>query len=108
MKKYLDLIIQILIIGVIIVLISNWYFDYSEETNQVIRKTMFILIGISFILSSPGWKVKSNRYLFIFCGLYLFAMNFIPKKTVFTIAGIICILVPLIIIKFSKEAKQLD
>jgi uncharacterized membrane protein len=95
-------------LGVLALIISKYFIDYEENTERVIFKTMFILIGIFYLLASSAWNDRINQVIFAICGVYLITMNFIPKTTLFTGIGIVCLLVPLLIAKFSKEAKQLD
>lgn len=108
MKKYLFTLFKILVIAVLIAKISNWFFNYSDKTNKLINTYMFCLIGFAYLVGSTAWQVTLNKLIFLICGLYLIVMNFLPQHTALTIVGIICILVPMLIAKFSKEVKTLE
>ncbi|QHI37380.1 hypothetical protein IMCC3317_27590 [Kordia antarctica] len=103
MKKILFTIFQILITIVFIGKISNWFLNYSDETNQILNVAMFTLIGIAYMYTGFIWDKKLIKTILIVCGLYLIVANFISDFYLKSIIGIVCILVPMLIIRFSHK-----
>ncbi|WP_299701375.1 hypothetical protein [uncultured Pontibacter sp.] len=103
MKKSLILIFRVLIGIILIAKTSNWFLNYSEETNVIINVAMFTLIGIAYLVGGFNWNKKPNNIIFVVCGLYLVGMNFIADFGLKSIIGVICILVPMFIARFSPE-----
>lgn len=103
MKGILNKIFLILIGIVLIGKISNWFLDYSDETNQILNAAMFTLIGIAYLAGGFVWDKKLNNIIFLVCGIYLIAMNFIGDFGLKSIIGIVCILTPMLIARFSPE-----
>ena len=103
MKKILFTIFQILITIVFIGKISNWFLNYSDETNQILNVAMFTLIGIAYMYTGFIWDKKLIKTILIVCGLYLIVANFISDFYLKSIIGIVCILVPMLIIRFSQK-----
>jgi len=103
MKKTFFIIFLILCGIVLIAKISNWFLNYSDETNQIINTVMYSLIGIEYIAAGFIWKGNLYKAIFIACGLYLIVMNFFDKNTILEIIEIICILTPILIIRFSRD-----
>ena len=64
---------------------------------------MFMLIGISYLVAGYIWDTKLTKLILILCGLYLIAMNFTNNFDFKSIIGIVCILVPILMIRFSPD-----
>ncbi|WP_445713876.1 hypothetical protein [Flavobacterium sp.] len=103
MKNILHKIFLILIGIVLIGKISNWFLNYSDETNQILNVGMFTLIGIAYLVGGFVWDKKLINIIFLVCGIYLIAMNFIGDFGLKSIIGIICILTPMLIARLSPE-----
>lgn len=103
MKKILHKIFLILIGIVLIGKISNWFLNYSDETNQILNAGMFTLIGIAYLVGGFVWNKKLINIIFLVCGIYLIAMNFIGDFGLKSIIGIVCILIPMLIARFSTD-----
>lgn len=103
MKKILHKIFLILIGIVLIGKISNWFLNYSDETNQILNAGMFTLIGIAYLVGGFVWNKKLINIIFLVCGIYLIAMNFIGDFGLKSIIGIVCILTPMLIARFSTD-----
>ncbi|WP_344713421.1 hypothetical protein [Winogradskyella damuponensis] len=103
MKKILHKIFLILIGIVLIGKISNWFLNYSDETNQIINTGMFTLIGIAYLVGGFVWNKKLINIIFIVCGIYLIGMNFIGDFALKSIIGIVCILTPMLTARFLPE-----
>ena len=103
MKKILNIIFLILIGIVLIGKISNWFLNYSDETNQILNAGMFTLIGIAYLVGGFVWDKKLINIIFMVCGIYLIVMNFISDFGLKSIIGIVCILTPMLIARFSPE-----
>ncbi|WP_430412715.1 hypothetical protein [Kordia sp.] len=103
MKEICIKAFRFLILLVIIGKISNWFLNYSAETNQVINGIMFTLIGISYVFAGFIWDKKLTNATFLISGLYLIMMNFIAGFGAKSIIGIFCILTPIVIVRFFPE-----
>jgi len=100
MKKILFLIFQSALGFIVIGKLSNWIFHFSDETNLILNSSMFILIGVAYLVGAFIWDKKMTNAIFFICGAYLIIMNFIGDSNLKAIFGIICILTPMLIIKF--------
>ena len=103
MKKTLHKIFLILIGIVLIGKISNWFLNYNDFTNQFLNAGMFTLIGIAYLVRGLIWDKKLINAIFLTCGIYLIVMNFIPDSIWNSIIGIVCLLTPMIIARFSPD-----
>jgi hypothetical protein len=103
MKNIFNKIFLILIGIVLVGKMSNWFLNYSDETNQILNAGMFTLIGIKYLVGGFIWNKKLKNAIFIVCGVYLIAMNFIGDFGLKSIIGIIAILLPMLIARFSPE-----
>jgi hypothetical protein len=103
MKKIVPKIFLILFGIVLIGKMSNWFLNYSDETNQILNAGMFTLIGIKYLVGGFIWDKKLKNVIFIVCGVYLIGMNFIGDFGLKSIIGIVCIITPMLIARFSPE-----
>lgn len=103
MKNILHKIFLILIGIVLVGKMSNWFLNYSDETNQILNAGMFTLIGIKYLVGGFIWDKKLKNVIFIVCGVYLIAMDFIGDFLIKSTIGIIAILLPMLIARFSPE-----
>ncbi len=101
-SKIYNILVGIVLIGKI----SNWFLNYSDETNKILNTTMFCLIGISYLAFS--WAIDKTvlKFVFALCGIYVILMNFMPDYIWNSIIGIVCILTPMIIGRFLPEEKE--
>ena len=107
MKKTLFIIFRVLIAILLIGKISNWFLNYSDETNRILNIGMFTLIGIAYVVGGFIWDRKLTNMIFLACGIYLIVMNFIGNFELKSVIGFLCILIPLVIARFSpKEAVE--
>lgn len=86
--------------------ISTWFYDYDNETKHLINAVMFAIIGVSYLIFGFSLSEKITKLTLIACGLFLIVMNFIPKNTFVEVIGIICLIIPMLIGRFSKEIKE--
>ncbi len=103
MKNNLFTIFRISILLVLIAKILNWFFDFNDETNRMLNMTMFSLIGIAYLVMGYVWDTKLTKIVITICGLFLIGMNFLESSTLLHLFGIVCILTPMLIARFSKE-----
>lgn len=103
MPKHLLTVFRIALVLVIALKIANWFLHFSANLNSLINAAMFILIGMIYILMGFAWKNTAIKVLFSFCGLYLIKMNFFTTTLLLNIVGIICILIPLLISKYTAD-----
>ena len=96
-----------ILIGIVLVgKISNWFLNYSDETNKILNTAMFCLIGIAYMVFSWTFDKIILKLALAICGTYLIAMNFIPDFSWNSIIGIICIVTPMIIGKFLPNEEN--
>ncbi len=106
MKK-ISLKIFFILIGIVLIgKISNWFLNYSDETNEILNTIMFCLIGISYLAFSWTFEKNVMKFVFAICGIYVILMNFIPDYSWDSIIGIVCILTPMIIGRFLPEEEE--
>jgi hypothetical protein len=103
MKKTLFIVFRILIAIVLIGKMSNWFLNYSDETNQVLNASMFTLIGIAYVVAGYVWDTKLIKIIFLISGLYLMVISFVNDFYLKPILGIACILTPMLLVRFSPE-----
>lgn len=103
MKK---LFVKIYLISILVILLAkilNWFLKFPDHVNTVLNTTLFCLIGFAYIVR--GWASDANweKMVIISCGAYLIAMNFFASNLYVSIAGIICLIVPMIIGGYYKK-----
>jgi len=103
LRKVVNIGFTSLIAVVLIAKMLNWFLNFSDETNFIINSLMFSLIGLAYIVYGIIWDKKIIKLIFLISGLYLIVMNFISKNMILTILGIICILTPILIIRFLPK-----
>ena len=106
MKK-ISLKIFFILIGIVLIgKISNWFLNYSDETNEILNTTMFCFIGISYLAFSWTFEKTVMKFVFAICGIYVILMNFIPDFSWNKIIGSVCILIPMIIGRFFTDKEE--
>jgi len=101
MKNIAFLFFRFLVVIVLLAKVSNWFFNFDDQTNQIINSAMFSIIGIAYMVIGFYWDGKRVKAIFLCCGAFLIAMNFFKLSDFIGIAGIICILTPMLIARFS-------
>lgn len=97
----------ILCCGIILICkILNLLFHFSDRTNNILNTMMFCLIGIAYLFAGYIWTNKMAKGILFLCGAFLIIMNLLPETVWITWTGVVCILIPLFIFRFSKEAKE--
>ncbi|GAB2494304.1 hypothetical protein [Algoriphagus taiwanensis] len=87
--------------------VADWFLDFTDETNRLLSTAMFCLIGIAYLTFAWAFDKIWLKTIFLFCGIYVILMNFIPDfGWIKTIIGIVCTLTPLIIQRFIPEEKE--
>lgn len=105
MKKNLFSVLAILIAVILVAKISGWFLNYSEQTNRIINTLMFTIIGFYYIVNGLLLNLLKIKFTLLISGLFLIAMNFIPQNYKVSIIGIVCIIVPMLLVRYSKELK---
>jgi len=95
-----------LLIVVLFAKLSNWFLDFTDETNQLLNMIMFSLIGLAYLSYSWAFDRFFLKVIFFICGGYLMLMNFLPDSAWKSSIGIISIVIPIIIGRFIPEEKQ--
>jgi hypothetical protein len=102
-KNALYTVFIILIALVLAGKVLNWILNFSDETNHILNSTMFILIGVAYIVVGFVWDNWLIKTAIITCGIFLIIMNFFESNTILNVIGIVCILTPMLIARFNKE-----
>lgn len=82
---------------IIIAKILNWVIGFNDSTNELINQSMFIFIGVSYLIFGYALDQLRYRLITMVCGLILITMNFFSENNYLNILGIISILAPMII-----------
>ncbi|HRD56982.1 MAG TPA: hypothetical protein PK504_02985 [Ferruginibacter sp.] len=106
MKRLLHKIFLALIGIILIGKISNWFLHYNNNINEILNAGMFTLIGVAYLVGGYVWNNKLIKMIFIVCGLYLIGMNFIQDFELKSIIGIVSMLTPMLIARFSTKAEN--
>lgn len=107
-KNTLFIIFRTLVVIVLTGKILSWFLNFNDTTNYILNTTMFSLIGIAFIVAGIHWDNKVSKLMMVLCGLFLIIYNFLPENIAFEIIGIACIIVPMVIGRFSKENDKIQ
>ncbi len=107
MKKYSFKLFKTIALLIFGAKFSNCIFNYSDTTNYIIDTLMFSFIGICYLIFGYSLEFKLNKIILILSGLYLIAWNFLPESNYLSAVGILAIVLPMLIGKFSKETKSL-
>jgi len=99
-------IFKILVALVLIGKILNWFMKFGDTINELLNMIMFILIGIAYLVMGYIWENRFLKAVVTSCGVFLIAMNFINKNVILDIAGIICILTPMLIARIHKDKRD--
>jgi len=67
---------------------------------------MFSVIGIAYLIFAFAYENRIKRSILLICGTYLIVGNFLPEKSYLSLIGIVAVVVPMLIGRFSKETKQ--
>mgnify|MGYP005995152693 CR=1 FL=1 len=98
-----------ILIGIVLIgKISNWFLNYSDETNKILNTAMFCLIGIAYLAFSWSFEKKILKLALAICGIYLVIMPFTTDFSWNSIIGIVCILTPMIIGKFLLDEEEIS
>jgi hypothetical protein len=106
MKTKLFLLFRIAIFLILGLKVLNLFLHFGDRTNQLINVSMFSLIGISYAVVGFNWEPFWQRVVFIACGLYLLAMAYFSGNVYLNLVGILCILTPVLIARFSGREKE--
>jgi drug/metabolite transporter (DMT)-like permease len=106
LKKKPQRIYLVVLAIVLVGKISNWFFNYGDETNAILNTVMFSVIGITYLVMAWAFEKALVKGIFVLCGVYLIVMNFIPAYSWNSILGIVCILTPLFLGKLSQHKES--
>lgn len=91
-----------LVVIVLIAKITNWFLHFEPNINNFINVVMFSIIGIFYIIFGFALHHLNAKVTLILCGLFLILMNYMTKTMMVEMVGIICLVIPILIGKFSK------
>ncbi len=106
MKNTLYPIFRLLISLVLFAKILNWILHFNDETNRILNMIMLIIIGIAYLVIGYMWDSKLTKIIITTCGLFLITMNFLGNNILLDILTIICILTPMLIVRYSTKSKE--
>ncbi len=107
MKIFILRLLPIFALLILFAKISNWIFKFSDYANNIINTLMFTIIGISYLIYGFSLKSKLTKIILFISGIYLIIWNYYPENNLLTFLGILAIIIPILIGKFSKETKKL-
>lgn len=105
MKKNAFSLLRVLVAIILLAKILGWFLNYNEKTNTIINSLMFIVIGIYYLIFGVALTELKLKITLIISGIFLICMNFLPNSIVLSIIGIACIIIPILLVKYSKEFK---
>jgi hypothetical protein len=106
MKNTLFNLFKYAIALVLFARVVGWIIPFSEATTSVVDGALFTLIGIAYLVMASVWDRGGAKVLIGACGLFLIVMNFFPRHTALDIAGIFCILIPMILARTQKNSRH--
>jgi hypothetical protein len=108
MKKNALSVLGILVAIILLAKISGWFLNYSEKTNIIINSLMFIVIGIYYLIFGIALTELKLKITLIISGIFLICMSFLPNNIVLSIIGMACMIIPMLLAKYSKEFKRIQ
>ena len=106
MKNYIFPTLRIILIIVFTLIVISRFSDFGKEIERFLYGILFSVIGILYLIFGWAFSETKMKLSLILGGLFLIIMNFIPQNITIKIVVIICIVTPLILCRFSKEAKE--
>lgn len=97
--KSLKIVCLVLLVAIPV----SYLFHNSENVRQILTGIMFVMIGVAYFVAAYVWNNKIWKALLFVCGAYLIAMNFIPESDEVSMIGIVCIIGPLFIFRFTEN-----
>ncbi len=86
--------------------ISDWFFNYSDKTSQLLSTAMFCLIGLAYLVFAWAFDRRILKLLFGISGAYLIIMNFTPDFTPKYFLVLVCIVAPIFAGRFFSEEED--
>jgi hypothetical protein len=106
MKKYSALIPASLAGAILVGKLLNAIWFHNSSFNDILNILMFSAIGVVYVIVGFAWNTQWIKIAFWACGAYLVLMNFMIDFKLKSIIGIISILVPMLIARFSSETSS--
>ena len=107
-KKHIIQIYRVVLFLVLVAIVLGYFIDFGDEIDALIRTIMFCLIGIAYLTFAWAYDNPVLKLTFLSCGVYVIIMNFLPSFEIKTIIGIICIVIPFILLRFLPEEENND
>lgn len=108
MKNPLITVFRMSIMVILAAKILNWFLHFSDETNRVLNIIMFSLIGTAYLVMGFKLENRLKRIIIMTCGIALIILNFFETNSIVSIAGILCILVPMLIARFNPDEQPIN
>lgn len=105
-KKHIIQIYRVVLFLVLAAIVLGYIFDFGDEIDALIRTIMFCLIGIAYLTFAWAFDKLALKLTFLSCGVYVIIMNFLPDFEIKSIIGIICIVIPFILIRILPEEDE--
>lgn len=94
--------ILILVVGAGIVL-TLFIGKPNEGLNRIVLGAMCILIGIAWVVMGIVWDRVVIKLTALLSGVFLIVVAFLPPNDVLQFISLICILLPILLVRFSKD-----
>ena len=103
MMKNLLRILTSLALIIFIANASSFIFSYNDSINDILNILMFSVIGLYYIIMSLSLVNNLYKFGILLCGVFLIIMNFLPENNFLLIIAVLSILLPMLIIRFSRN-----
>jgi len=104
-KPLMRLLFMLPFATIIIAKILNWVIGFNDSTNELINQSMFIFIGVSYLIFGYALDQLKYRLITMVCGIFLISMNFLPKNNYMIGLVVMSIVLPWLIGKFLVVKK---
>ncbi|GAB2626892.1 hypothetical protein [Belliella aquatica] len=91
---------------VLTTIVIGYFIDFGDQIDALIRTIMFCLIGVDYLTFAWAFDKPALKLTFLSCGVYVIIMNFLPDFEIKSIIGIICIVIPFILIRILPDEEE--
>ena len=100
--KLFKVVIGVVLFGKVL----SWVLHFNDPVNHLLNTAMFCLIGLAYLVVGYSWDNKIASLVIVACGLFLLVMNILPRNVILYITGIVSIIIPMLIARFSDNSSN--
>ncbi len=108
MKNVVLKAIPIVAILILVAKISSWFLDYPVAIKNGIDSSIFVFIGVYFIILGFTAFRSFYQWIVICSGLYLIVVEFFTKDVVLSVIWGVALIIPMVLRKFPKTMLQVE